>query len=437
MCRQMKYNCLSILVGFKNALCILLVSIFTIFINGCGSSNEMDEPSFVNRRFTYNAACQSDTLHLNACAKWRVESVTPWITLSNIEGDGDILIPIYIQENNDGAMRDGTIRLYIDNQQPVEIQISQNPDENNGAPLVNLPKSFGLGWGYDLKENYADVSGVRGQVFDAVSLINDWGDDAISTDIHTVTNMFFVKGQSSETLQKEISGKVTGNANLLVASATVSVEYRKQITEQKERLYVWCRDIRGVKTAYFDNDIDVLDPDVIKWCTTYSFQLSVRNDSPQEIVRKFGSHFIIQSCLGGKLDYYFTVSTDLTTEVEKVITAINAKILCFKTSHTWVDEKVWTDVQRDFQGNFKVSGGGLTGDRLNNELQHYASMGLPMTDDSLFEQWYDCFKYANKVSDGNLAMVDFEVIPIWYIVDGLNPEKAEAVEDYVLHQYLR
>lgn len=389
------------------------------------------------RQLSYDAACQNDTLRLKYSGAWNVESCPEWISMPVKSAEGDIILPLYVQQNDDGIARKGDILIDLVNSDSLTFAIAQDASDNNGYHLLNLPESYGLGWGYDLREDYADLAGIRGQVFDVCALRNDWGDDIIMLDTHQVTNLYYARGESSETLQKDMSGKVSGGIDLKIASAKVSVEFDKQITEQKDRLYVWCRDFRGVRMAYFDNDIDLLDEETVKWCTTYSFRRSVSEDSASEIVRKFGTHLITKSCLGGKLDYYFTVSTDVTTEIEKIITTINAKLLFFKTSHTWVDEKVWSEVKKDFQGNFIVTGGGVTGDYLNAQLKKYAAKGEPLTDPELFDRWYECFNSAQTAKDSDLAMVDFNVIPIWYIVRLIDKEKGDAVKNYIITSYLK
>ena len=124
-----------------------------------------------------------------------------------------------------------------------------------------------------------------------------------------------------------------------------------------------------MKLAYFGNDVDLYDEEVLKWCTTSSFRNAVKNNPPQDIVRKFGTHVVTASYLGGKLDYYFTVTQNTKTTVEQISTTINVKVLFISTSASIVDEKTWQEVKKSFEGNFNVSGGGDAGIRLNSELQ--------------------------------------------------------------------
>ena len=99
-------------------------------------------------------------------------------------------------------------------------------------------------------------------------------------------------------------------------------------------------------------------------------------------------------------------------------------------------EKVWTEIKKDFEGQFHVSGGGEYGKRLNEEFDKYVSKGEPLQDQTLTDQWYACFENSNT-PDEDLVMVDFYVIPIWDIVEVLNPSKAQEIEDYITNKYLK
>ena len=384
----------------------------------------------------YNAACQTDTLRFSASGVWTAVCDAPWVTMAQEQGKGNGTIALYIQQNDDEAARQGTLRIHTAGGD-LNVPVSQEDNPNNGSPILNLARDYGLGWGYDCSVDYADIDGIRGQIFDAAALRRYYGDDMMMVDNATSTNMFFERAESSETLQQKIGGKVSGGLDLKVASAKVSVEFSQQITEQKDRLYVWCRDCRTVKQAYLSNSVDIYDADVLNNCATFSFWSSVMSDSPKEIVRKFGTHLVTNASLGGKLDYYFTVSQNVTTTVEKMVATINVKILFISASASIVDENTWTEIKKDFEGSFEISGGGDAGDRLNKEFEQHANKGEPLTDPTLFDQWYARFTSPKTAKDEDLVMVDFTVVPIWEIIYGLNPIKADAVEEYITHTYLK
>lgn len=402
------------------------------------SCSEGDEPEpGADPKLSYDAACQRDTLRLKSTGTWSVESYPEWINLTHKADRGDIVLPIYVQQNDDGVDRSGEILINLGTGRKISVAVAQGAPADNGISYLDLPRTFGLGWGYDLRIDYADIDGVRGQILAVEELRPVYGNDFVEYENDTYTAIDFEKAESTEVLQRNMSVKLTGEVDLKVASAKLSSEFSKQTTEQKNRLYVWCRDVRWVKSAYFANQIDLYDPDMIARCSTSAFRQAVRNLSPAEIVGKFGTHFISSANLGGKLDYYFSVSSDITTEVEKIVTTLNVKLLFFKKSQTWVDEKVWTDVKTSFQGSFKVRGGGTIGDQLNNQFKQYADKGQPLTDETLFNKWYGCFENASTARESDLTMVGFEIIPIWDIIGALDSAKGEAVKNYITTSYLK
>lgn len=416
------------------SLCILLFCVTW----SCSTSDEnnievgLDSASEV----VYDARCQTDTVRFTVSGHWRATVSDEWITLLQTEGNGSGVIPLYIQQNDSEQTRRATLTVQLEDERQLTVSFIQYVPDTNGSIIVDLPRTFGLGWGYDYSIDHADLEGLRGQVFDAAALHNDYGEDAVMVDRSTATQLYFARAESSQQLQSEIAGKFTGSVDLLVAGVKVSSEYKNQIEEQKDCLYIWCRDFRTVKCSYFSNDVDLLSDDVVRWCTTRDFRNSVRQDNAEEFVRKYGTHLITTSYLGGKLDYYFTVSQDVKTSTEQIVTTINVKLLWFKKSSTTVDEKVWTEIKRDFEGQFHVSGGGEYGKRLNEEFDKYVSKGEPLQDQTLTDQWYACFENSNT-PDEDLVMVDFYVIPIWDIVEVLNPSKAQEIEDYITNKYLK
>ena len=389
---------------------------------------------------TYDARCQTDTISfsLDGDILWKASTDGEWLTLEQTEGTGAGRLPIYIQQNDDEEQREATVTISVadgSRRRTVSVKCMQSVPSENGYTYIDLPKTFGLGWGYDLSADIADASGLRGQVFDAAALRNDYGDNVIRAENSTHTNLYYASGNSHEEMQREMNAKVAGKADIFVAKAKVSVEYSNQISEKIDRRYMWCRDLRAVKTAYFYN-LDYGEENLM-YSTTWAFRNAVKRDTPQEFVRKFGTHLVIASCLGGKLDYYFTVSQSVKTEVERIITCINVKVLCFKKSWTNVDENVWTEVKKDFKSNYEVTGGGQAGETLNRQLHDRAAKGIPLESSDLFDNWSARFKDPNTARPEDLAMIDFEIIPIWEIVEVISRDKAAAIEEYVTGTYLK
>ncbi len=386
---------------------------------------------------TYDSSCQRDTVCFNATGGWKAETDARWLTLAQQEGTGDGRLPIYIQQNDGEQQRTATITITTHDGQQLQVALTQRLPDVNGLSYVNLPKEYGVGWGYDMKTDVADVAGLRGQVFDAQRLLNDYP-NAIREANSTHTDLYFTSGNSHTELQQNMGAKFAGSADILVASAKVSVEYDNQTKETEDSRYVWARTFMSVKMASLGSVVDLGDEYIVRYCTTDEFfKEAMSKRSPEEFVKKYGTHLVTSSTLGGKLDYYFTISQKVRTEIERIITHINVKILFIETSTTTIDEKTWTDIQRDFKARYQVSGGGNVGIELNNQLRSCGEKNQPLENPELFEKWNDCFKDPNTVNPDDLTMIGFQVRPIWQVVEAINPKKADEIEAYVKKKYLK
>ena len=413
----------------------VLFFFLTLVLAACSEDEASSLLLNSEKAVTYDSSCRTDTISFTANGAWTAATDGEWITLEQTQGSGNGKIPIYIQQNDDEQQRQAVVTITTNKGDTLKVNLTQRTPVANGNSYVNISTNFGLGWGYDMREDIADATGLRGQVFDQALLRNDYSDNVIRYDNAAFTDLLIESGNSHEEMQGRMGARFSGEADLFIAGAKVSVEYNDQINETRDYRYVWCRDMRGVKTAYLF-DLDYGSDDLSRYNTTKSFRDAVRNDSTEEFVRKFGTHVIIKCTLGGKLDYYFTVSQTVTTEIETVVTYVQVKILFIKKSWTDYEQKVWTNIQRDFKGRFHVTGGGSAGEALNQRLEQTTNQGIPLDDPTLFDAWTQRFVNPNTVNLGDLAMIGFEVTPIWDIVEPLNPEKANAIENYVRTKYL-
>lgn len=410
----------------------LLISL-TLVLAAC-SKDEASPPQLTSAaRSTYDSSCQTDTIRFRTSGTWTASTDAEWFTLVETEGDGDGAIPVYIQQNDDEQQRQGVVTITTADGQTLQVGLTQNVPDENGLSYVDLPKTFGLGWGYDMSTDIADYQGLRGQVFDAEEL-KKFRKNILQEETSTFTGLTYETGETHSELQTNMGGRFAGSVDLFIAGASISVQYNNKKTETNDTRYVWCRETKCVKVAYLNNP-DYGSYKFIRQCTTSSFRNAVRDWSPEEIVNQFGTHVVARSALGGKLDYYFTMSKSVKTEIETIITDIKVKILFVKKAWTEKDEKRWQEVNQSFTARFKVNGGGDVGKSLNDELEKTANRGIPFEKPYLFDQWNACFD-SLPVDENNLTMIDFSVVPIWWIVKPLNATKAKAIETYIKNTVL-
>ena len=387
---------------------------------------------------SYDAMCQRDSIVFTADCEWSVESDCDWLTIENDCGYGDGTVSVYIQQNDGDNERTGCVTLHFKGRDDVRIPVCQDAsDLNSYSVFVNLPMTYGVGWGYDYSVDHADVEGIRGQIVDEAKLNKITGQKSLVTEVYARTYTESVSEQSASRLIEKMSGQLSAGVDIKIASAQVSGSFSKQMNENKNRLYVWYRDMRSVRKAYINADLT----SVTKNCLTNDFRNAVNNlkkgGSVKDFVKKYGTHFIWNSTLGGKFDWYFTVSQDIKESVEKIVTTVTVKLLFWKSSSTSVDEKAWAEIKKDFIAEFKVTGGGKTGEGLNAALQATASKGEPLSNPDLITMWQNCFVDPNTAKDDELTMIDFKVYPIWDIVKRVDKDVAKIVEDYILNEYLK
>lgn len=415
---------------------LIFLMLISFALWSCKNDNDIADSELVSgSAVSFSAQCQTHTIEFRTEGKWAVSTDCDWITPDVKEGTGNGTVNVYIQQNDGDGIRMDSLFINTNNGKRLKVVFTQNVFDTNSGAEVDLPQNFGLGWGYDYTTDHADVKGLRGQVFDGQALKNDFGEDAVISENQTSTHIYYASAKSVESLQKNMRMEVAGKVDFLIAGARVSAEFSKQTDEQKECLMIWSRDCKYVKQAYFSNDVDLYDPDVALFCTTAEFRKSVRNDSPEDFVKKYGTHLIVNSSLGGKLDYYFSVKSDVTTETSAIVTTVTAKFLFWNKTWTAKEEKVWQEVKSEFEGNFYVTGGGEYEQKLNSEFKYCLANGVPLENTELLDKWQSCFVNADTAKDKDLTMIDFRVVPIWEIVYCINETKADEIKNYIESVY--
>lgn len=415
-----------------------LISLLGLIITLACTRDDVQVEVITPQAIRYDAMCQRDTIRFSSNTDWTVDSDCVWCTVENDSGTGNGAVSLYIQQNDGGSERDGHIVVRFAGNKEVEFTISQDADDLNGYNvLVNLPMTYGVGWGYDYSVDHADIDGIRGQIVDEAKLNKITGHKSLISEPYTSTYIESVSAQSSTQLIERLSASISGEIDIKIASAKISGSFSKQTAENKDRLYIWYRDIISVRKAYLNADIF----DVVENCLTTDFRTAInevkKGGSPKAFVNRYGTHFIWNTTLGGKFDWYFTISNEIKETVERLVTTITVKLLFWKKTSTSVDEKIWQEVKKDFIAYFEVTGGGDKGKMLNSALQATASKGEPLSDPDLITRWQNCFTDASTVKEDEFTIIDFEVYPIWEVVEIIDEVAAAKIEKYILEEYLK
>lgn len=422
-----------------------IYSLILLAVVTASCDNDSKEPLSIgnelltDKTLTLDARNSESVVKFSSSEKWSASSDAEWLTPTLLKGNGSSDLPLYIQQNDGGESRSGNITITFASGESLSVSITQLPSDENGT-LSYIPQSYGVGWGYDASVDMGDVEGLRGQILDVAKLKTFTEDDyCIQFDDNPFTLYMCESENSTVELTHRLATKLTGEVDLKIAGAKVSAEFEKQTTETKNRYFLWYRNMYGLKECSLI--YDVADPSLAPYVTTLDFKKAIYNLTPGQFVKKYGTHLIVDSSLGGKVDYYLTFSQDIKETVERITLTITVKFLCWKASSTSVNEKLWEDIKEDFTGRFYVAGGGAVGKQLNDALARSVNEGKPTMPDggefTLFDDWADCFRSDYGLSLDELAIVNIRVVPVYDIVSAINQQKGKAIEDYIKNTYLK
>lgn len=417
-----------------------MLLLLAVVVSSCGDDNGGEGAALLSPgRVEVDARCQELTVVVAASEGWQATTDDEWLTPEMPDGRGDAEIPVYIQQNDGGEARTGVIDILTESGQTLSVTVVQIPSDDNGAN-AGIPQNFGVGWGYDLSADVADVAGLRAQIIDAAKLRQLTGlENCVEIGNATSSHYLCASEKSTVELCNYLSTKLTGEIDLKIAGAKVSAEFEKQTTDTKNRYYLWYRNIYQVKYCAFS--VGMYNPKVTPYATTLDFKKAIYALSPEEFVKKYGTHVITSSGLGGKLDFYMTVAQDIKETVERITLTVSVRFLCWKATATSVDEKLWNSISQSLTGRYYCAGGGAVGAQLNSLLEQTVNQGKPTMPDggrcTLFEDWAACFGSPGDVPDSDLAIVSVDVFPVADIVSMISPVRGEMIDRYVREQYLK
>jgi hypothetical protein len=197
-------------------------------------------------------------------------------------------------------------------QEKKEELIEPRTDDNITVTYIssNLPASspakgdfYLLGYGYDVTGEFADSSAARDQIIDVVKLDNDRpssvvvgkGDEGRSRTIIA---------DNCETYSMKLSSWTEATLGSRLYKGAITSFFPDQDALSEKHIYA------GYTYIIQKNRIFcATHPEVLRTYLTDAFKIDIESSSPQDIVKKYGTHLLTDILLGSKLDIVYQAET--------------------------------------------------------------------------------------------------------------------------------
>lgn len=174
------------------------------------------------------------------------------------------------------------------------------PDSFVAAPVRQGTANFNfLGYGYNITGKYADSSSVRAQVIN-ISAYAAANPDRVDVGRSTSGGFNTLFAKNAEDYSSKISTNLEATNGMKLFKNTITTAFPNQdaisdkyVYAQYEYGITW----KTIKTYLYDAEV--------KNYLTPEFSNDVQNLTPENLVKKYGTHVLAQITLGEKFDVYF------------------------------------------------------------------------------------------------------------------------------------
>lgn len=349
-----------------------------------------------------------------------------------------------IEQNDDDMPRKGIIRYKNRIGELVDFSFAQLTKATSSQDEIKngFIRNYGLGFSYDaVAGQYCDYKSVKCQVLNYAEISkleeeleetflvsvnsNSISQSTISAHsfaeyVHksnfsngTKADLILYKGENKDKL--EMLEYAEKKSKYISSSQTISLGEQKIIS--LEYLKDSIRNHRQVLTASFRNAIEELS----KECSIGKIG---------RFITRYGTHVIIYSKMGAKLNLEVSVSEDSFTEywIEKDFTENSVALLFDKKKAAGEDYK-YINVYKKAKTKLKVSGGKVS--LLNEAIFNPSFNNDKITSKSLTDWNNSIVFHHDDYVNNNVEMIEMDVIPIWEIIDKLYPKVAKAIKSRV------
>lgn len=366
----------------------------------------------------YSVTATADSL-----AGVRATTDADWIELDadTVSTSGTLLF--YVLPNEGARSRDAIITLRLGNNPETSIvkvhQHSQAEDDANSLPGGALTRQSRVGYGYNMLIDYMDPKSVTEPVLDYEKLVKaeqTWG-TIIAEEGRAQQGLNVKSSYSIEEMSSWMTEQSSTETKILFWSK--KVQKYKKVSEYSldQRTYGYSSLYKTIATRYVDEGKleailrsggDVFSADFRKLYDPVN--TNPTNQNIGALVKKFGTHLVVYTDLGGRMDYMVNFRSEETSR-ETV-----ERYLKYKNGSKKEDKE-----SKEASHNILTSGDGLAFDIYGGSESALKALSASaktkdpygQLDSNLLGKWINSIQASDPNS---VSLVRCILLPIWQLM---------------------
>lgn len=399
-----------------------IITLFVLILSSCSDKDKHRISEDINE-ILISTNCDVYSLSNKEHSSWRIIYTPEWITPIKDSGSVNDNIELYVESSHD--LREGMIKIQYASGTTSSTKLVQSPDMEGN---FSLSRAYAVGWSFDIS-TYMDSRGLREQVLNTQKIVNS--EDVVYTiENHNVSKTFYYFGESTKELSDNMSAELNVDGKFNTFNLNIQGSFGKSAISNSKRIFSMVRGLYSQKLVYISN-FDALDAIENNYFTTDFADMRKRiidsngsDEAIEEMIRRYGTHIILQSYLGGSFDYYYSSVVSSLDEDLDVKAAINFGF----------QDKFGLDADVKYKDSFN---------ELSNEIiEKFSVLGgdaVPITnavasgtiDKEMINQWFKSFTDIEK-----MELLHFELTPISDMFAD-NDDIKKKIENYTLRMYYR
>jgi hypothetical protein len=296
-------------------------------------------------------------------------------------------------------------------------------DDNPAGPGSGLDPSLAgmneAGAGYDVFDNYADVTKCRARVLDAAKLVADGKLELVSYEKSTFET---ISGVTIHEYSHDFTQKVSLSGSYMYFSGSVGLYFDESMYTSSSYSFATVQSL--IRKYALRVPLDVPSADLKQYLTdTARAQINDVSVPPSALFAMYGTHAIRGLVVGGRMDYNTAADMTFETGGRTIAAYARASFKSAYASASIASETIDSQSMSEFDS------------RAVRTLEIYggkSEYGQGIISDNEYQAW------IGSISD-NPIFVDFEptgLVPLWTFAG--DPARAQAIQDaYVAYAHTK